>query len=57
MLLVVISESISLQSLYIQEVIGEPYQNITISYYLACPQLELALGLQAHSNMGAIKFF
>ncbi|KAH9298455.1 hypothetical protein KI387_030137 [Taxus chinensis] len=53
-LLAVISESIGLQAFYIQEVIGEPYQNITISYYPPCPQPELALGLQAHSDMGAI---
>lgn len=53
-LLTAISESIGLPSSYIQEVIGEPYQNITISYYPPCPQPELTLGLQAHSDMGAM---
>ena len=53
-LLTVISESIGLSSSYIQDIIGEPYQNITISYYPPCPQPELTLGLQAHSDMGAI---
>ncbi|XP_058095382.1 jasmonate-induced oxygenase 4 isoform X2 [Magnolia sinica] len=53
-LLRMISETLSLPSLYIEEAIGEVYQNITISYYPPCPQPELALGLQAHSDMGAI---
>lgn len=53
-LLQIISECLSLPSSYIEEAIGEIYQNITISYYPPCPQPELALGLQAHSDMGAI---
>lgn len=53
-LLRIISEGLSLPSSYIEEAIGEVYQNITVSYYPPCPQPELALGLQAHSDMGAI---
>lgn len=53
-LLRIISEGLSLPSSYIEEAVGEVYQNITISYYPPCPQPELALGLQAHSDMGAI---
>ncbi|CAK9140157.1 unnamed protein product [Ilex paraguariensis] len=55
-LLGLISESLGLPSLCIEESIGEFYQNITISYYPPCPQPELTLGLQAHSDMGAITF-
>lgn len=55
-LLGLISESLSLPSSCIEEVVGEFYQNITISYYPPCPQPELTLGLQAHSDMGAITF-
>lgn len=53
-LLGMISESLDLPSKYIEEAVGEVYQNITISYYSPCPQPDLALGLQAHSDMGAI---
>ncbi|KAL5989909.1 hypothetical protein ACLOJK_010804 [Asimina triloba] len=53
-LLTIISESLSLPSSYIEEAIGDVYQNITISFYPPCPQPELALGLQAHSDMGTI---
>ncbi|CAM8997656.1 unnamed protein product [Rhodiola kirilowii] len=37
-----------------EDVVGEIYQNITISYYPPCPQPELTLVLQAHSDFGAI---
>ncbi|XP_058197568.1 jasmonate-induced oxygenase 1 [Rhododendron vialii] len=53
-LLSLISESLGLPSSRIEEAVGEFYQNITVSYYPPCLQPELTLGLQAHSDMGAI---
>lgn len=53
-LLHIISGSLNLPPSYIEEAIGVVYQNITISYYSPCPQPDLALGLQSHSDMGAI---
>ncbi|PKA54429.1 Leucoanthocyanidin dioxygenase [Apostasia shenzhenica] len=53
-LLKMISESLNLPPSYIEDAIGDVYQNITVSYYSPCPQPELALGLQSHSDMGAI---
>ncbi|RCV23363.1 hypothetical protein SETIT_5G000200v2 [Setaria italica] len=53
-LLCIISENLNPPPSYIKEAVGEVYQNITISYYSPCPQPDLALGLQSHSDMGAI---
>ncbi|KAK1269388.1 Leucoanthocyanidin dioxygenase [Acorus gramineus] len=53
-LLGIISRSLGLGDEYTQDAVGEVYQNITISYYPACPQPELVIGLQPHSDMGAI---
>ncbi|XWS52117.1 hypothetical protein CRYUN_Cryun11dG0039600 [Craigia yunnanensis] len=53
-LLRLISESLGLRASCIEEAVGEFYQNITASYYPPCPQPELTLGLQPHSDMGSI---
>ncbi|KAL2650244.1 hypothetical protein R1flu_018372 [Riccia fluitans] len=54
MILGLISESLGLPPSHLREGLGEPSQNVSVNYYPPCPQPELTLGLQAHSDLGAI---
>ncbi|KAL3701940.1 hypothetical protein R1sor_019962 [Riccia sorocarpa] len=53
-ILELISESLGLPSSHLREALGDPSQNVSVNYYPPCPQPELTLGLQAHSDLGAI---
>lgn len=45
-LLGLISESLGLEPNSLEDGLGEPNQSIMVNYYPACPQPDLALGLQ-----------
>ncbi|XP_078431301.1 2-oxoglutarate (2OG) and Fe(II)-dependent oxygenase superfamily protein [Wolffia australiana] len=53
-LLGILSECVGLAPSFLESAIGRLHQNVTVSYYPPCPQPELALGLQPHSDMGAL---
>ena len=50
----IVSESLGLETGCLEGLVGEAYQNVVISYYPPCPQPELTLGLQPHSDFGAV---
>lgn len=48
-LLGLISESLGLPPNSLEDGLGEPNQSIMVNYYPACPQPDLALGLQVRN--------
>ncbi|KAJ4757327.1 2-oxoglutarate (2OG) and Fe(II)-dependent oxygenase superfamily protein [Rhynchospora pubera] len=53
-LLSIISQSLNLPPSYIEDAVGDLYQNIIVSFYPPCLRPDLALRIEAHSDMGAI---
>ncbi|KAJ3689660.1 hypothetical protein LUZ61_018824 [Rhynchospora tenuis] len=49
-----ISESLGLETDYIENVLGEQEQHMAVNYYPQCPEPELTYGLPAHTDPNAL---